>query len=90
MNECCPVCSVKFERETGFFMMSIFVGEVLAAVLAVPFLILAWLLDLELIGLILAPLLAVLVLTPLIFRYSRLIWLYIDHLLDPRRWEQVE
>ncbi len=80
----CPHCQVHFEREQGFFSMSIFIGEVLAAVLAVPFLALGWLLDLPLTGLVALPGLAILAFIPVIFRFGRILWLYIDHWLDPR------
>lgn len=80
----CPHCATHFEREEGFFAMSMFVGEVLAVAAGAPFFLLALWLDLPLSGLIAVPVIAIILLTPLIFRCGRLVWLYIDQWLDPR------
>ncbi|MCZ7673035.1 MAG: hypothetical protein M5U34_40900 [Chloroflexi bacterium] len=36
MNEDCPVCGVHFEREQGYWMMSIFIGYVIYGVILAP------------------------------------------------------
>jgi hypothetical protein len=84
MYERCPVCDLRFEREPGYFLGAMYV----AFFLAVPFLFsvmgLLWLAtgwgysDLMLFG-GLAQLLA----TPVVFRYSRVIWMYLDRALFP-------
>jgi uncharacterized protein (DUF983 family) len=83
MHERCPVCDLLFEREPGYFTGAM----VVSYVLAVPTF-----------GLIVIALLAAgvetgiallaggalyLVLAPLILRYSRVIWLHFDWLIDP-------
>lgn len=85
MNDTCPHCGIVYERESGFFSMSIFIGYVLALVLAAPVFLLAYWLGAETIWEYLVPASAVvLIATPWIFRYARLIWLYLDEWLDPR------
>ena len=81
----CPNCGIRFEREDGYFMMSVFIGYVIATALAVPIIVILYLQDASVwahVGISTA-LLAIL--SPLIFRYSRMIWLHLDELLDPRR-----
>ena len=36
MNETCPHCQIRFQRESGYFSMSIFVGYILALIIALP------------------------------------------------------
>jgi uncharacterized protein (DUF983 family) len=82
-HEDCPVCGVRFVREDGYYMMAVFIGYVLGSVLIAPPLLLAYVLDgpvwwyVAISGLLVP-------LSPLIFRYSRLIWLHLDELFDPR------
>ena len=83
MNERCPVCGLRYEREPGYFTGAM----VVSYVIAVPTF------GLIVIGLLVAgldtgPALLIgaalyLVLAPFIFRYSRVVWLHFDWLLDP-------
>ncbi|GAB4273450.1 MAG: hypothetical protein Kow0080_20920 [Candidatus Promineifilaceae bacterium] len=84
MHTHCPVCGVKYEREDGYFMMSVFVGYVMSAVLAVPVIILLYLNDAEILTYVWVTAVVLFVLSPLIFHYARVIWMHIDELLDPR------
>jgi uncharacterized protein (DUF983 family) len=85
MNESCPVCGLKFEREQGYFLSALYV----AYGLAVPILSLltlgVWLLTRRTVGQ--SFLIAIIVFVPLsywVFRYSRVIWMHLDQILDPR------
>lgn len=84
MHAVCGVCGLRFEREQGYFIGSIYVSYTATMLIAVPIVfLLVFLLDQSwtfAIGVVTA---LVLVLYPLIFRYSRVLWLYIDHRLDP-------
>lgn len=83
MYEHCPVCGIQYEREEGYFMMSIFIGYILGTAAAIlPILIMLWL-KATLITHIAVVSALIIVLSPLIFRYSRVIWLHVDELLDP-------
>ena len=84
MNETCPHCNIKFEREDGYFMMSVFFGYAIGAAIALPICLALYLIDAPYSWYFIATIGAFLLLLPLIFRYSRLIWLHIDEVLDPR------
>jgi uncharacterized protein (DUF983 family) len=86
MNPTCPECGVVFERESGYFAGAM----VVSYGLAVPILA-AMVVALIIIG-GLDPVVALiigntgyLVLVPFIFRYSRVVWLHLDWLIDPQR-----
>lgn len=84
MNETCPVCHIKFERETGYFMMSVFIGYAIGAAIALPICLILYLLGAPFAWYFICTIGAFLLLLPFIFRYARLIWLHIDEVLDPR------
>jgi uncharacterized protein (DUF983 family) len=84
MYEKCPNCGIDYEREHGFFMMAIFVGYVLGFIAVVPILVVLFLLDAPIVAYFILSALALLPLSPFIFRYSRIIWLHLDEALDPR------
>jgi uncharacterized protein (DUF983 family) len=84
MHENCPVCGIDFEREHGFFMMSIFIGYILGFIVVVPPLIILFLLDAPVVAYFLLSAAILIPLSPFIFRYSRILWLHLDELLDPR------
>jgi uncharacterized protein (DUF983 family) len=86
--EDCPHCGIHFEREDGYFMMSVFVGYVMSVVFVVPVLaILYFTIRPSIWGYLIGAAVALLVAFPIIFHYARVIWLFIDQLLDPRREE---
>ena len=85
MNEACPVCHQKFEREQGFFVGAMYVSyalsvPVIAALTAALSLFLPkWPLH----GLVLLAGVLFLPAVPLVFRASRVAWIHLDQLLDP-------
>jgi hypothetical protein len=84
MNEPCPVCSLRFERETvywtGAMVASYALGiPVLALLVLAVWLASGW--DF-LIALVVADVLF-LALVPFVWRYSRVVWLHLDWLIDP-------
>jgi uncharacterized protein (DUF983 family) len=84
----CPVCGIRFEREDGYFMMSVFIGYVIGTVLAVPVIVVMYLRNAPVWAYVAGSALVLIPLTPFIFRYSRMIWLHLDELFDPRPVEQ--
>lgn len=84
MHETCPVCGIDFEREHGFFMMAIFFGYILGFMAVVPVLIILFLSDASILAYFVASALVLIPLSPFIFRYSRILWLHLDELMDPR------
>lgn len=85
MNRDCPVCGIHFERETGYFLNAMFAAYALGFLLLVPSAIWLYFQQVSLGLFSTVILLEIIVLWPLIFRYSRIFWLHLDQLLDPRR-----
>lgn len=84
MHNHCPRCGVKYERETGYFLNAMFIGYAAGFLVLVPTaLFLAWL-NVSILVFSLAIILETAALTPFLFRYARLIWMYVDQMLDPR------
>jgi len=84
MHEHCPQCGVSFEREPGFFYGAMYFSYGIGIVLAAPLAI-----GLFLHGvrepLIFAAVIAELaIVSPLLFRYSRVAWMHFDQRIDPR------
>lgn len=85
MHRTCGHCGIVFERERGYFMMSVFVGYVMSFFVVIPVMVGLYVtirpsMNGYLIGAIVALVLAI----PLIFHYARVIWLHLDELMDPR------
>ena len=88
MYETCPVCHFVYEREEGYFTSSmainLVISELIVTALVVPFAIQAGLnpnIPFIPIMIISSPLPVILPL--LLFRYSRGLWMSMDHLLNP-------
>jgi hypothetical protein len=86
MNPTCPHCGFKFEREPGYFMGALFINYMTLALSTVPTLIIT----LAILGMdpILGGILSfsqLLLLSPFTLRYSRLVWIQLDHSSDPSR-----
>lgn len=80
MNEPCPVCGLRFERDPGYFLGAMYASYFLASGVMVPLLFLIWWLwpDLDSVDVVLVTGLAFLPFVPLVFRYSRVIWIHLD------------
>ena len=85
MHTHCPECGVKYERETGYFLNSMFIGYAAGFLILAPTAVLLALMDVSIAVFSSVIILETIVLTPLIFRYARLIWMHADQLLDPRQ-----
>ncbi len=84
-NKTCPVCGLKFERETGYFLNSMFVAYTIGFLVLAPSTFLMGWLDVSILTFTIVLSVEAAVLWPLLFRYSRVIWLHIDQMLDPRQ-----
>lgn len=84
MEKECPACGVHFEREHGYFLNSMFVAYALGFLLLIPSAIWLALRDVSIGVFSAAIIVETAVAWPLIFRYSRVLWMHIDQLLDPR------
>jgi hypothetical protein len=92
MNEACPRCSLRFEREPGYFLGAMYFSYALS----IPVLGLGiWLWHLllpdwrwELV--ILMSAVSYIPFVPAIFRYSRVLWLYFDWWAWPSSFNKLE
>ncbi|MBU6351079.1 MAG: DUF983 domain-containing protein [Chloroflexi bacterium] len=84
MHSHCPTCGIKFERESGYFLNAMFVGYAAGFLALLPTALwLTWR-NVSIAVFSVAIIAQTTLLTPLIFRYARLIWMHTDQLLDPR------
>ena len=86
MNEPCPRCGLRFEREPGYWTGAMVASYALGVPVLVVIVAALWLLtgwDIVLV-LIVGDVLF-LAAAPFIWRYSRVVWLYLDWLIDPVR-----
>jgi hypothetical protein len=84
MNDPCPVCGLVFQREEGYFLGAMYTSYGLSvALLGVSYLVAAALLpgwsSLAVAGVALVPFLPFI---PAVFRYSRVLWVYLDRASD--------
>lgn len=84
MNAACPVCGFVFDRESGYFAGAMVVSYALAVpILAAIVIGLILVAGLDPVVALLLGNTAYLALVPFIFRYSRVVWLHLDWLIDP-------
>ncbi|HET9808334.1 MAG TPA: DUF983 domain-containing protein [Candidatus Limnocylindria bacterium] len=84
MNPNCPECGFVFERESGYFAGAMVVSYALAVpILAAIVIALITLGGLDAVVALIVGNTTYLVLVPFIFRYSRVVWLHLDWLIDP-------
>ncbi len=86
MNEPCPRCGLRFEREPGYWtgamMASYALGvPVLVVIVAALWLLTGW----DIVLVLIAGDVLFLAAAPFIWRYSRVVWLHLDWLIDPVR-----
>ena len=84
-NKDCPVCSVHFERESGFYLSAMFIAYTLGFIIIAPVALYLYFQEASAVRFSIIIGGAILVLWPFIFRYSRVLWLHADQLMDPRR-----
>lgn len=87
MNERCPKCGLLFGREPGYFLGAMYFGYALGVPVLGVLLLAAYLFwpDWPLDRLLLVALVGFVPFLPMIFRFSRLLWIYFDQTFDPSR-----
>jgi hypothetical protein len=84
MNERCPVCNLKFEREQGYFLGAMYISYGLALVMITLFTAGLWaatgwwITSATIWGVVLF-----LPFAPTITLFSRVLWIYLDQTTDP-------
>jgi uncharacterized protein (DUF983 family) len=85
MHPTCPVCALRFEREPGYFTGAMYVSYALGLPVITVSTVLVLLVAPQLSFEATAAVVFVLFLpfVPLIFRYSRILWIHLDRTVDP-------
>jgi hypothetical protein len=85
MNERCPACGMAFSREAGYFLGAMYFSYAIAVPLLAVLTGAVWLLvpGWELHWAVLPAVVAFLPFVPLVFRYSRILWIHLDRAMDP-------
>jgi uncharacterized protein (DUF983 family) len=87
MNELCPSCGIKFERESGYFLGALVIAYVMGVATVIPTVILLVRhFEAEIPIVVLIPSLQLLLLHPVLYIYSRMAWLYFDRAANPKGW----
>jgi uncharacterized protein (DUF983 family) len=89
MHKSCPHCGVPYEREHGYFLNSMFIGYTAGFLLLVPSAIYLFWLHASITVFSVAIIVEAILIWPLIFRYSRVLWMHFDQMLDPRSPEKM-
>ena len=84
MNDCCPACGLLFNREPGYFLGAMYISYALglalvAAVAAILWLLTGW----GFTRVVLWALVFFLPLAPMLTFLSRVLWIYLDQMIDP-------
>ena len=84
MNERCPVCGLRYEREQGYFLGAMIVSYILSIPIILLLVMTAWwLTDWSLQRLLLVSWLVFLPFVPGIVRLARSLWIHFDRWVDP-------
>jgi hypothetical protein len=82
--ERCPVCGLKYEREPGYFLGAMYFSYMLSIPPGLAIVLLLWRTtgwDFNVV--MIASFFAWLPFVPLISRYARVLWMYVDRHFDP-------
>lgn len=86
MQERCPACGLKFEREEGYFLGAMIIDYGLGLILVSLFAIFLWVLtrwSFE--KTVMVALLLFLPTLPALTRFGRVLWIYFDQSIDPQK-----
>jgi uncharacterized protein (DUF983 family) len=82
--ERCPVCGLKYEREPGYFLGAMYFSYILSIPPGLILVLLIWRLTRWQFDVVMgAAFLAYLPLVPVVSRWSRVLWMYLDRTFDP-------
>jgi len=85
MSHRCRICDLEFEREQGYWTGAMLINWVLVSFSLGPFWILLMIRGVPFVVTFFLTFGLLIVLLPIFFRYSRIIWLYLDHAVDTGR-----
>ena len=84
MHTHCPDCDLVFEREPGYFLGAMYISYFLSLLVVVPPYFVLTMLDVDFATVIALLVVQLIILSPLLFQYARVVWLHVDQLVDPR------
>ena len=83
MNQKCPGCNTPFEKEAGYFVGAMIAAYFLGILLVAPTLIMSlFVFQLSIPLAITIGVIQLLVMTPVLFRFSRLLWIQLEYRLN--------
>ncbi|MBI3555888.1 MAG: DUF983 domain-containing protein [Deltaproteobacteria bacterium] len=88
MNQTCPKCQLKYEREPGYFLAAMSLSYSMGFVVVLPIFLFLLFRDLSLLYVVGIPGVILVMLAPITFRLSRLIWLHFDFRINPQEFEK--
>ena len=88
MYPTCATCGTVFEREHGYFLVSMFFGYALNGFLFIPIALYGYFTD-QIVPVAIGIGIALVLLILPTFHYARVLWMYVDQMLDPRRDSQI-
>ncbi len=84
MNQLCPVCGLKFEREPGYFLGAMYISYAMAVPLLLLFFLLFWkFTSWSWNAILIASALALLPFAPFLTLFARVLWIHLDRGVDP-------
>lgn len=84
MHRACPSCGLEFEREQGYFLGAMYFSYALAVLIVLPVIAVMVMSGFAAAPIYLTSTATLIILAPWLFRYSRVLWLYMDQVIDPR------
>ena len=82
MRPACEVCHLRFEREEGYWTGAMLINWLLVCSVVTPVWVIMFVRSVPFPAILLATVMILVTFLPLFFRYSRAIWLYLDHGVD--------
>src|SRR5690554_3787279 len=82
MHPDCPHCGIHYERETGYFLNAMFFAYVIGFLILAPTMLYLYFQQVSTLWFTIVVSAETLLLWPWVFRYSRVLWLHMDQLID--------
>jgi uncharacterized protein (DUF983 family) len=82
-NKRCPKCGLTFERDAGYFTGAMYASYGLGMLTSLPVWLTLLLLEYNPVIIMGEAILQIVVTMPILFRYSRTIWLHLDNAVNP-------
>ncbi len=84
MHSKCQVCGLSFEKESGYFLGAMSVGYAIGALLVIPVFLYLFLNRYDFWITLGVSSLQIIIQAPILFRLSRISWIYIDHFANQK------